>query len=328
MAALIADDSASAGFSGLLAELLPPALDTHYIVGSGSEANDLAIRIARYATGGKGFVATRRAFHGTTVETAAISPAVGGMPAVAGWVRLVTPSGDGQAFAAAVRNAAYELRDSEYGFAGMIVDPIFSSDGVHPSAGLGDAAEAVHDAGGLFIVDETALTPASVGPAMWAFADGGVTPDILTFIPAAVGEVPLAVVALGSAIEGGPAIDPRRYRGSDVALTAAERSLSSIRDSGAENNSTLVGDYLAAGLALVASVSDAITDVRARGLHLGFDTTRGADVFDALSAHGVIVGRVGPDTLVIDAPLGFSMHDADLLLQRIYGALVALESNR
>ena len=335
----------------LLGELLPPTLDTLYIVGSGSEANDLALRIARYATGGKGVVATRRARHGTTVETAAISPADGGLAAVAGWVRLVdAPDGDGTAFAAAVRSAAFELRDSEYGLAGMIVDPTFRSDGVHPSAGFAEAADAVHDAGGLFIVDETGVTPGSVGPAIWAISDTGVTPDIHTFIAAPAGTLALAVVATGSSIDSSPVIDPRDFRGTEATRADAEKSLLSIRsvgvaggpsegvqdpvagtavtsDPAAAAAAASVGHYLVAGLTLIASAGTAITGVRGRGLLIGFDSEQSADLANALVDAGVIVGRAGPATLVIEAPLGFTIADADTLLQRTYEAMLSLDAS-
>ena len=335
----------------LLGELLPPTLDTLYIVGSGSEANDLALRIARYATGGKGVVATRRARHGTTVETAAISPADGGLAAVAGWVRLVdAPDGDGSAFAAAVRSAAFELRDSEYGLAGMIVDPTFRSDGVHPSAGFAEAADAVHDAGGLFIVDETGVTPGSVGPAIWAISDTGVTPDIHTFIAAPAGTLALAVVATGSSIDSSPVIDPRDFRGTEATRADAEKSLLSIRsvgvaggpsegvqdpvagtavtsDPAAAAAAASVGHYLVAGLTLIASAGTAITGVRGRGLLVGFDSEQSADLANALADTGVIVGRAGPATLLIEAPLGFTTADADTLLQRTYEAMLSLDAS-
>ena len=339
----------------LLGELLPPTLDTLYIVGSGSEANDLALRIARYATGGKGVVATRRARHGPTVETAAISPADGGLAAVAGWVRLVdAPDGDGTAFAAAVRSAAFELRDSEYGLAGMIVDPTFRSDGVHPSAGFAEAADAVHDAGGLFIVDETGVTPGSVGPAIWAFSDTGVTPDIHTFIAAPAGTLALAVVATGSSLDSSPVIDPRDFRGTEATRADAEKSLSGIRSLGVAGGpseemedsvagtavtsdpaaaaasasaSASVGHYLVAGLTLIASAGTAITGVRGRGLLIGFDSEQSADLANALADTGVIVGRAGPATLLIEAPLGFTIADADTLLQRTYEAMLSLDAS-
>ena len=341
----------------LLGELLPPTLDTLYVVGSASEANDLALRIARYATGGKGVVATRRARHGTTVETAAISPADGGLAAVAGWVRLVdAPDGDGSAFAAAVRSAAFELRDSEYGLAGMIVDPTFRSDGVHSSAGFAEAADAVHDAGGLFIVDETGLTPGSVGPAIWAFSHTGVTPDIHTFIAAPAGTLALAVVASSSSLDSNPVIDPRVFRGTEATRADAEKSLSGIRALGAAGGASKgaadpvadtsvvsgsssglasasasgaasVGNYLVAGLTLIASVGTAINSVRGRGLLIGFDSEQSGDLVNALADSGVIVGRAGPATLLIEAPLGFTIADADTLLQRMYAAVLSLDAS-
>ena len=102
---------------------LPRALANVMYTCTGSEANDLALRIATTVTGKRGVIVTRNAYHGVTTETAAVSPSLGGVDNIAPWVRLVeAPTGDGAAFADAVATAAADLGTSEHGFAALIAD--------------------------------------------------------------------------------------------------------------------------------------------------------------------------------------------------------------
>lgn len=329
----------------ILAEVLPAELDTFYVVGSRSEANDLALRFARYATGAKGIVATRNADHGTTVETAAISPAVGGLPNVGGWVRLVDPtglggvSGDGAAFVAQVTSAAFELRDSEYGLAGMIVDPTFRSDGVfnagrfrsgmigsgESAGGLADAAGAITRAGGMVIIDETAVGLGRSGR-LWAIDGTGIIPDILTATIPTIDGASIAIVAVRSSLQPERAISPRRFRGTDAQLVAAANHLSSIRDSDGLRSAQSIGDYLVAGLSLVASATDTITGVRGHGLLLALDSTETTELQEGFRQNGVLSSAVGPGgrTVLLALPLGFSSEQADRLVALAYAAAVSL----
>ena len=114
---------------------------------TGSEANDLALRIAKAATRGTGIIVTENAYHGVTTEIAAISPSLGGKDSLASWVRVVPAPGDGD-FAADVRGALDDLATSGIRPAALIVDTIFASDGVRPEVpGFADAVAAVRAPG-------------------------------------------------------------------------------------------------------------------------------------------------------------------------------------
>ncbi|WP_348649861.1 aminotransferase class III-fold pyridoxal phosphate-dependent enzyme [Sinorhizobium sp. BG8] len=140
----------------------PSPLSNVVLTCTGSESNDLAMRIASTATNAKGFVVTKAAYHGNTAMVTEISPSSMRTRTPAPFVRTVpAPASDAgpdvaSSFAAAIRTAIAELQEAGHGFAGLIVDTIFSSDGIYadPAGFLRDAADVVREAGGLFIADE------------------------------------------------------------------------------------------------------------------------------------------------------------------------------
>ena len=167
---------------------LPPELSNVVLSCTGSEANDLALRLAECWTGKRGFVVTQAAYHGNTAATTEISPSAwkkGGGSARIRTVPAPDPAVYGEdlagGFAKAVAEAAAELEASDHGFAGMIWDSIFSSDGVHadPEGVLKAAETAIRDAGGLLIADEVQPGFARTG-VMWGFERHGLAPDIVT----------------------------------------------------------------------------------------------------------------------------------------------------
>lgn len=149
-------------YSDDLLATLPAGIDNAMFTCTGSEANDLALRLAKGVTGNQGVIVTRNAYHGVTTEIAAISPSLGGENTVAPWVRIVdAPTGDGGEFVRQVTAATDALHQSAHGLAAVIVDTVFASDGVIPghntpgSPGfLSPVLAATHAAGGLFIADE------------------------------------------------------------------------------------------------------------------------------------------------------------------------------
>ncbi len=149
-------------YAEALLATFPAPLTNLVMTCTGSESNDLAMRIAQIGTGKRGFIVTETAYHGNTALVTEISPSSLRKRAPADFVRcvpapLLRPGEDVAAtFAAAVRSAAADLEAAGHGVAALIVDSIFSSDGIHadPAGFLKQAVEAVHGAGGLFIADE------------------------------------------------------------------------------------------------------------------------------------------------------------------------------
>ena len=149
---------------------------------TGSEANDLALRIAFAHTGGTGVIVTENAYHGVTLATASLSPSLGAGVPLGAHVRTVPAPTDAASFAADVQAAIADLTRHGIQPAALLVDTIFSSDGVHadPPGFLKPAAEAIRAAGGLFIADEVQPGFARTGEAMWGFQRHGLIPDMVS----------------------------------------------------------------------------------------------------------------------------------------------------
>jgi 4-aminobutyrate aminotransferase-like enzyme len=176
-----------------LLSTLPSSLDQAMFVCSGSEANDLALRVAFEATGGSGVVVTGEAYHGTTALVASASPATGAGQPLSHGVRTVPPpdayrgpSGDpvalGAWFAGQVDAAFTDLRRHGIRPAAFLADSIFSSDGIYtdPQGVLAQAIDVTHRHGAVFIADEVQPGFARTGDTFWGFARHGVVPDMVT----------------------------------------------------------------------------------------------------------------------------------------------------
>ncbi len=315
---------------------------------TGSEANDLALRVARAATGGTGVIITAWAYHGTSEATAALSPSLG-----AGWrrpdhVRLIPPPDTrrgekaGAAFAAAVRAAVADLRDHGIRPAALLVDTIFSSDGVfaHPNGLLHEAVDAIHAAGGLFIADEVQPGFGRSGDAWWGFQNHGVVPDMVTLgKPMGNGHPMAGMVARPEVLE--PFGKSTRYfntfGGNPVACAAGMAVLTAIESEDLIGNAARVGLHLQTRLRDLARGTPLIGDVRGRGLFIGVElltddaarrpaTATTTAVVNGLRRRGVLIGASGPagNVLKIRPPLVFSQADADFLIDRLRDTLTEL----
>ena len=296
-------------------------LDNIMFTCTGSEANDLALRIAKHATGNTGVIVTENAYHGVTTEIAAISPSLGGPSSLADWVETVPVSGD---FAASVRVAIARLAERGIRPAALIVDTIFASDGVHPLVdGLTDAAAAVRAAGGLFIADEVQPGFGRLGHGMWGYDRYGLVPDLVTVgKPMGNGQPIAAVMARRSLVDsfGREVRYFNTFGGSNVSIAAAQATLDVVRDEGLIDNAATVGGYLAAAL------RDLGLTVRDAGLFIGVDLPSMHEtlrVVNELRERGVLVAASGADndSLKIRPPLVFSRADADQLLTELSAVL-------
>ncbi len=306
-----------------LVATLPEPVDTVMFTCTGSEANDLALRIATTATAGTGVIVTENAYHGVTAQIAAISPSLGGAESLAPEVRTVPIGGD---FAAAVTAAIDSLAAAGVRPAALIVDTIFASDGAWPDvAGLADAVERVRAAGGLFIADEVQPGFGRLGHGMWGFERYGLVPDLVTVgKPMGNGQPIAATFARRPLVEAFNARSRyfNTFGGSSVSIAAGQATLDVLRDEGLIDNARDVGAYLLAEL----SASGLFVEVRGVGLFLGArleSEARALTTINALRDRGVLIATSGPanDTLKIRPPLPFSRADADLLLTELGAVL-------
>ena len=312
-------DRALVDYAEDLLGTFPASLGNVMFTCTGSEANDLALRIAKAATGGAGIIVTENAYHGVTTEIAAISPSLGGREALASWVRVVPAPGDGD-FAADVRSALAELAASDIRPAALIVDTIFASDGVRPDVpGFADAVAAVRADGGLFIADEVQPGFGRLGTGFWGFERHDLDPDLVTLgKPMGNGHPIAAVVARTELVDafGRHARYFNTFGGSSVSIAAAQATLDVIRDEELIENARAMGDYLLGELARL----DGAIEVRGVGLFIGVRVQNeqvALDAVNGLKRRRILLGEsgLGNDVLKIRPPLVFDRADADRLLE-------------
>ena len=316
-----------AEYAARLSDLLPDPLDTVFFVNSGSEANDLAYRIAAAATGRRGVITTDNAYHGATAFTAAISPEelrdsrrepwTAAIPAVD---LLADPDGAAR-IAAELDTAVARLDASGESTAMVILDTVFSSDGIFDApAGLFDAVRAWCDRNGaLFIADEVQAGFGRVGARFWGFAADEAVPDIVTLgKPMGNGHPMGAAITARSLAEtfAARAHFFSTFAGSPVAAAVGSAVIDVIAGEHLAGNADNVGDYLRA--AIEALPSRHIRDVRGVGLFVGveLDTPETAGrVVNCMRARGVLIGSTGVERTVlkIRPPLVCTPAHADLI---------------
>ena len=221
-----------------LASLLPGELRVCYFVNSGSEANDLAWRIARSVSGNDGAIVTEFAYHGWTDAIIELSPEEHAGRPLAPWVASVPPPIPGLDIDAAVAAAVARLADNGHQPAAAMIDSAFSSDGIFdlPPGYLTAIADAVRAAGGLFIADEVQAGLGRVGDRFWGFAVDGFVPDLVTLGKPIGNGFPMGAVITTPAIaERFAATDYffSTFGGSPVAAAAGLAVLDVTRDEGA-----------------------------------------------------------------------------------------------
>jgi 4-aminobutyrate aminotransferase-like enzyme len=320
---------------------LPPEIASIMFTCSGSEANDLALQVAKAATGGEGVIVTQNAYHGVTELTAALSPSLGASVPVGTAVRLV-PAPDGSAragaiFAANVEAAIAELRSDGIAPAALLLDTLFASDGlrVDPAGFLGTAVAAIHRAGGVFIADEVQAGFGRTGEGMWGFAWHDVVPDIVTMgKPMGAGH-PMAAMAARPdllAAFGRQARYFNTFGGNPVSCAVGMAVLDILEEEGLIANARRVGTLLRAGLEALAARHDALAAVRGIGLFLCADIVdaygrpspdRTAAIVNGLRERRVLIsatGRLG-DSLKIRPPLVFSPEHVGFLIDALDSVL-------
>ena len=333
---------------------LPAGLDAVLVVNSGSEANDLAWRIARAATGRAGAVVTAHAYHGLTEATHALSPEewasgerpahVATVPAPDGYRGRYRREEDGWAerYAAHIDAAAQDLGGR--GLAAMFAEPAFTADGIlaPPPGYLREAARRVRALGGLLVADEVQAGHGRCGTGLWSFAAAGIEPDMVVMgKPMGNGFPVAALVVRSEVLEAVPEQTElfSTFGGNPVACAAALAVLDVIQAEGLVANAADTGGYLREGLLKLVGAHPVIGDVRGEGLLLGAELVddpqtrapapaRARAVSEAMRERGILLGVTGPagNVLKIRPPLVFRREHADLLLTTLDDALGSLPS--
>ena len=320
-----------------LLETMPAEIGHIMFTCTGSEANDLAWRIARAATGGTGVIVTDNAYHGVTLATASMSMSIG--PAVApgpGVFAIPAPSpanypgGIAQGFAAAVTAACATMRDQGIRPALLIVDTVFSSDGLwlDPPGFLAPAVAAIRAEGGLFLADEVQPGFGRTGGQMWGFQRHGLVPDMVSMGKPMGNGYPVAALALRPGVIAEFGTQARYFNtfgGNAVAAATATAVLDVIRDEGLMENAARVGRAFRAGLA--ALTGDTMGEVRGEGLFLAAEIVqdgapapaRAARLVNLLREERILISATGPTghILKIRPPLPFSESHAAQVTETI-----------
>jgi 4-aminobutyrate aminotransferase-like enzyme len=316
---------------------------------TGSEANDLALRIAKYHTGKRGVIVTAEAYHGNSAVVAGISPSLGENSPLGTWVRCV-PAPDsyrhapGNLGAWLADQVAQQIKDLERhgdGLAAFIVDSIFSSDGIYaqPKNVLAPVAAVVRAAGGLFIADEVQCGFMRTGEAMWGHQRHGINPDIVSMGKPMGNGFPVAGIAVVPEVVEEFGNDVRYFNtfgGNTVAVAAAQATLNVLREEKLLENANAVGRVLTAGLKSLAADHPCIGDVRGAGLFVGVeivkdpdskapDTAAASAIVNGLRDRHVLISITGAHSniLKIRPPLTFSTAHAGRLLGELDSTLKA-----
>jgi 4-aminobutyrate aminotransferase-like enzyme/Ser/Thr protein kinase RdoA (MazF antagonist) len=304
----------------LLATL--PGLDTVLLVNSGSEANDLAWRLAAGVTGRDGVLVTENAYHGVTAAATRLSPEDWPAAAPPAQVARIPAPGSGSDLAAALDRLDDRL-------AATFLDGSLMSDGVYvpETSELRLLVEWTRAAGGLYVADEVQSGHGRLGPELWSFTRHGVTPDVVTLgKPMGNGYPVAAVVTRRELAERFPYAGRTfsTFGGNPVAAAAALAVLDVLEDERLPERAAGVGERLRTACEGLGKRD--IVAVRGRGLLAGVQLSSGelaADVADELRERGILVGLTGrgEDVLKIRPPLVFTDEHSELLVSAFDNAL-------
>ncbi len=330
-----------------LTATLPEPLRVCYFVCSGSEANELALRLARAHTGARDVVVIEGAYHGNTSALVDISPYKFHGPGGAGappHVRIAAlpdpyrgryrGAGEevGRRYADDVRRALDALALDGRRPAAFFAEPLLGCGGqiVPPAGYLAEAFRHVRAAGGVCVADEVQVGFGRVGTHFWAFESQGAVPDIVTLgKPIGNGHPMGAVVTtpeIAASFDNGMEYF-NTFGGNPVSCAVGLAVLDVIEAEGLQERARCVGGRLIDGLRSLMETHDAIGDVRGLGLYVGVELVRGREtrepaprltayVAERLRDRGILVGIDGPehDVLKVKPPLVFGEEDAERLV--------------
>ena len=318
---------------------------------TGSEANELALRIVRECSGGQGVIGTEFAYHGNTDAViklgSVFTPPSKRGPHVRA-VPVMDPYRDragrsdaelASAYAAAVKKEIDAFHAAGVKFAGVLFCTSFSSEGLPtlPPGFMQQALDHIHNAGGYFIADEVQSGFGRFGTHMWGYQKLGVVPDVVTLgKPMGNGHPVAGVVARRELVERFTAQNMyfNTFAGNPVSAAVGMAVLDVLRDEALLENARVVGEYTLARLAELAQRHPIIGDVRGGGLFFAVELVRdratrapapteSGRLVNLMRERGVLISRIGPgdNILKIRPPMVFAREHADLLIETLDGVL-------
>jgi len=340
-------------YAKMLADKLPGELGVCYFVNSGSEANDLAMVMARLYTGNYDVIALRNAYHGgssATMGLTAHSTWKYNYPHSFGVHHAVNPNpyrgpwgyedpSAGSKYAADVKDIIAFATPGR--IAGFFAESIQGVGGavVYPEGYLAEAYHHCRAAGGICIADEVQTGFGRIGTHYWGFEAQRVVPDIVTMAKGIGNGLPLAAVVTTPQIADtlSRRIHFNTFGGNPVSCAAGKAVLEVIEQEGLQQHSLTVGNYLLEKLRMLMQKHDVIGDVRGTGLMIGVELVEDrntktpakeacAKVFERVKELGLLVGKGGlyGNVIRIKPPMCIGKADVDFLVEVFDIALAEL----
>lgn len=327
-----------------LLDKMPNGLDVAMFSCTGTEANELALRVARTFTEGTGIIVTEDAYHGNSYAIAEISTEdnkpedrsdyIATVPAPDTYRGMYCQEDASDKYAEHIKTAINSLKERNIKVAAFIIDTIVSSSGVvgTPSGYLRKAAEIIREAGGLFIADEVQPGFGRTGKNFWGFESDNFVPDIVTLgKPMGNGHPIAATIIKRNIIEKFSKKTGyfNTFGGNPVSCAAAMAVLDVIENENLQKNALEVGAYLKSGIENIAAKYPLIGDVRGRGFFLaiemmdekeGIPASKEASlVVQKLKEYGILTNTIGPDEniLKLRPPMVFTRENADFFLMQL-----------
>lgn len=345
-------------FAERLCATLPPQLSVCWFVNSGSEANELALRLARAHTRQRDTIVLDAAYHGNSTTLIEISPYKHAGPGGTGapdWVHTVpipdvyrgefkaTDPRAGEKYAAHVERAAARVAAGGRGLAAYIAESLPSVGGqiVFPPAYLADVYRHVRAAGGVCIADEVQTGYGRIGTHFWGFESQGVVPDIVVLGKPIGNGYPIGAVIttpeIAASFDNGMEFFST-FGGSTVSAAVGLAVLDVVREEQLQSHAQMVGSRMLSALSPFVDKYQLVGDVRGSGLFLGVELVRdrvslepAADeasyVVNRMREEGILLGTDGPlhNVVKIRPPMPFSNDDADELVATFDRILTELE---
>jgi len=341
-----------------LCATLPGPLSVCYFVNSGSEANELALRLARAHTGARDLIVLDAAYHGNTTTLIEISPYKFNGPGGSGradWVHVAAIPDDyrgswrrddpaaGRKYGESVDELVERVRQQGRALSGFIAESCPSVGGqIVPPPGYLDAAyQRVRRAGGVCIADEVQTAYGRMGDAFYGFQSQHVVPDIVVLGKPIGNGYPLGAVvttpAIAASFDNGMEFFST-FGGSTVSCAAGLATLDIVIEEDLQAHAQRVGKRLLNGLDELAARHVIIGDVRGSGLFIGVELVRNRTTLEPASTEaGVVVNRMrerriligteGPfhNVLKIRPPMPFNELDADRLVEALHEVLLTVD---
>ncbi len=331
-----------------LSATLPPPLSVGYLVNSGSEANELAVRIARAYTGAEDMIVVEGAYHGHTGLLIDLSPykfrGPGGKGGPESWVHVVpipdTYRRKGEDY---IEELKMVVNESDT-IAGFIVESILSCAGQVPlpEGYLSSAFKHVRAAGGLCIADEVQVGFGRVGTHMWAFEDQGVVPDIVVMGKPIGNGHPMAAVFTTPEISA--SFEEMEFfstfGGNPVSCAIGLSVLDAIEEDKLMQNAKEVGSIFINGLLELKDKYTVIGDVRGKGLFIGFElvkdretlepaTVEAKEIVKEMQHRNVLLSIDGPhkNVIKIKPPMVITKEDALKTIKLLDEVMVKISTN-